>query len=105
MVLWEGVTQELMSDEEDMVDGKVKVKTPTWRSAELSALIVELDKRVQAQRRTKLQPLRRERISTESPNGRQPSKRVRRKHLRCTADDEDEDEPPSRRCLDLDHDE
>ncbi|KAJ8333921.1 hypothetical protein SKAU_G00412400 [Synaphobranchus kaupii] len=44
--LWEGVTQELMSDEEDEPDGGERktwlVKRPTFRSAELSTLCHQL---------------------------------------------------------------
>ena len=43
--LWKGVTQELMSGEEDM-GNSLKVKSPNWRSQELTSLIRQLDARI-----------------------------------------------------------
>lgn len=39
---WEGVTQELMSDEEEFEDG-FKVKTQIWRSESFNQLIKNLE--------------------------------------------------------------
>ena len=43
--LWKGVMQELMSGEEDM-GNSLKVKSPNWRSQELTSLIRQLDARI-----------------------------------------------------------
>ena len=43
---WEGVEQELMSNEEDFDDG-FKIKSPShWRTDELNSFIKELDQRL-----------------------------------------------------------
>ena len=75
--LWQGVTQELMSDEEDQ-GNTLKVKSPGWRCAELDELIEELDKRSEdkASDESK-QVLKKRRVVAESPMKRRPSKKLK----------------------------
>ena len=77
--LWEGVTQELMSDEEDIEDGaKFKIKSPPWRNLELSQLIVELERRKEEEASKEgRQVLRKRRVLSDSPMKRQPTKKVK----------------------------
>lgn len=78
--LWSDVTQEVMSDEEDL-DGGLKIKTPHWRSKELGALIEKLDERhIMRQQDNNRQVLRKRRVATASPMKRKPSKKLKQ-HL------------------------
>ena len=75
--LWADVTQEMMSDEEDIDEG-LRVKTPHWRSDELGALIESLDERHnRRQVDNNRQVLRKRRVATESPMKRKPSKKLK----------------------------
>ena len=75
--LWFDVTQEMMSDEEDVDDG-LKVKTSHWRSEELGMLIERLDERHSTrQLDNNRQVLRKKRVATESPMKRKPSKKLK----------------------------
>ena len=74
---WADVTQEMMSDEEDVNEG-LKVKTPHWRSDELGALIESLDQRHdRRQMDNNRQVLRKRRVAAESPMKRKPSKKLK----------------------------
>ena len=76
--LWEGVTQELMSDKENVDDtSELKVKTPEWRTSELTNLVRKLDERKSEKARSNVQtPLRKQRIAADTPMKRKPSGRV-----------------------------
>ena len=79
--LWQGVTQELMSDEEDM-GNSLKVKSPNWRSQELTSLIRQLDARiVERNAMESRQQLRKSRVEAASPMKRKPSKKVKAIHV------------------------
>ncbi len=66
-----------MSDEEDMGDS-LKVKTPVWRGAELSALVKDLDRRIdEANAADGRQVLRKKRVVGESPMKRRPLKKYK----------------------------
>ena len=71
------VTQELMSDEEDGDDGSLRVKSPEWRSKQLSDILHDLDRRRETdlQKQSKL-VVKKRRIAGESPMKRRPSSRV-----------------------------
>ena len=75
-VLWADVTQQLMSDEEDLNDG-LQVKTPYWRSDQLSERIEKLDEGHLSKKAYQChQVLRKKRAATESPMKRKPSKKI-----------------------------
>ena len=79
--LWKDVTHELMSDEEDL-DDKLKVKSPTWRTNSLTQLIRKLDERRDAERLSGAkQGIRLKRVAAESPMKRKPSKKVKRRFI------------------------
>ena len=70
-----------MSDEEDL-DDKLKVKSPTWRTNSLTQLIRELDERRDAERLSGAkQGIRLKRVAAESPMKRKPSKKVKRRFI------------------------
>ncbi len=74
--LWVHVTQECMSDEEDVGDS-LKAKSPPWRSQEMNDLISQLDDRTQRQNVSDAkQAVRKRRIIGESPMKRKPSKKL-----------------------------
>ena len=79
--LWKDVTQEIMSDEEDVGDS-LKVKTPGWRSEQLTTLIQKLDERHnESLRMASRQPLKKLRVDADSPMKRKPSKAVAVRHI------------------------
>ena len=78
-----------MSDEED-VGSSLKVKSPPWRSMELTSFIRELDQRICAKEEQEAkQILRKKRVLAESPMKRLPSKKVSSICLESESDDED----------------
>ena len=87
--LWQDVTQELMSDEEDIPEG-FKVKSPHWRSNELSKIITAIDQRMEtAIGVTKKAPAKKRRLPADSPMKRKPKKV---KNTLPSIFDEDKDE-------------
>ena len=77
MALWSNVTQEVMSDEEDLGDS-LKIKTPQWRSEEVTRLIRILDERTNAQKIADgKQTLKKTRVLSDSPMKRRPSKKLK----------------------------
>ena len=68
-----------MSDEEDAGDSTLKVKSPGWRLAELTALVRKLDSRKDEDRLTSVKSgIRLKRVPSSSPIKRTPSKRIKR---------------------------
>ena len=90
MTLWQDVSQELMSDEEDEGDS-LKIKSPYWRCQQLDDLIATLDKRIAAKNgEDSRQTLRKRRIVAESAMKRKPSGKLKGKFLRSHSDEDDE---------------
>ena len=78
LCLWEGVTQELMSDEEDF-----KLR-PGLEITSLNELIRKLDQRKEEDLKSSgKQPARKIRKSTESPMKRMPSSKIDGRFLKC----------------------
>ena len=76
--LWKDVTHELMSDEQDL-DDKLKVKSPTWRTNSLTQLIRKLDERRDAERLSGAkQGIRLKRVAAESPMKRKTIKKSKK---------------------------
>ena len=77
MELWEQVDQELMSDEEDLEEGKLKKKTlANLRCDELNDLTEALDSRYK-QANASEDVLRKKRVASDSPLKRKLSKKVK----------------------------
>eukprot|EP00112_Aurelia_sp_Birch-Aquarium-sp1_P024844 Seg801.5 transcript_id=Seg801.5/GoldUCD/mRNA.D3Y31 product="hypothetical protein" protein_id=Seg801.5/GoldUCD/D3Y31 len=77
MNVWEDVSQELMSYEEDL-GSSLKVKSPHWRCWELTDLLVVLDEQIKQKNAEEMrQPLRKQRLIAELPMKRQPSKKLK----------------------------
>ena len=82
------MSHELMSDEEDIPEG-FKVKSPHWRSNELSKIITAIDQRMEtAIGVTKKAPVKKRRLPADSPMKRKP-KKVKNTLLRVFDEDED----------------
>lgn len=90
MIIWQNVTQEFMSDEED--HGEVlKVKSPDWRTNEVSELIKMLDKREMEKDAAEGKViLKRKRVVGQSPNKRRPSNKIKKDMIRITESSESE---------------
>ena len=81
--MWSGVTQELMSYEEDF-GSSLKVRTPDWRAPAITALVKQLDVHHENKmEEEKRQAPKKKRVVAESPIKRQPSKKIRQEYV-CT---------------------
>ena len=70
-----------MSDEEDMGNA-LKVKSPSWRSSDLTELIKQLDERiVERNAMESRQQLRKNRVDGVSPMKRKPSRKIKAIHV------------------------
>ena len=71
---------------------ELKVKTPGWRTSELTNLVRKLDERKSEKGRSNAQtPLRKQRIAADSPMKRKPSGRVPAEFINFEEYDEDDD--------------
>ena len=86
--MWEGVTQELMSDEEDC-GSSLKIRTPIWRAPAITELVKQLDLRNERKlEEDKRQVPKKKRIVASSPMKRLPSKKVKRQYIWTETDEQ-----------------
>ena len=82
--MWQGVNNELMSDEEDGPDHTFVMKTLEWRAHQLTGLIKSLDDRLDRARNKNI--ARKERVYG-SPSKRPPSEKLNRRFIQLDSDD------------------